>query len=48
MGVNGTWFVIEPAGCKLGTNPATAAASQAPASSGGTGSSSNDSGGYSY
>jgi predicted lipoprotein with Yx(FWY)xxD motif len=48
MGVNGTWFVIEPAGCKLGTNPATAATSQAPASSGGTGSSSSDSGGYSY
>jgi predicted lipoprotein with Yx(FWY)xxD motif len=29
-GVNGTWFVIEPAGCKVGTNPATAA-NQAPA-----------------
>jgi predicted lipoprotein with Yx(FWY)xxD motif len=33
-GVNGTWFVIEPAGCKVGTNPAGAAARQAPADSG--------------
>ncbi|MFG1639300.1 SCO0930 family lipoprotein [Amycolatopsis sp. NPDC049252] len=49
MGVNGTWFVIEPNGCKVGTTPSTAATSQAPASSGSTGSSSNDSsGGYSY
>ncbi len=42
QGVNGTWFVIEPAGCKLGSNPnAAAGQQQAPAGSGAT---SNDSG----
>ena len=30
MGVNGTWFVIEPNGCKVGTTPASTSA-QAPA-----------------
>lgn len=43
MGVNGTWFVIEPNGCKVGSTPSSTA-NQAPASSG-TGSSSNDSSG---
>lgn len=45
MGVNGTWFVIEPNGCKVGTTPATAA-NQAPADSGAG--SSNSSGGTTY
>ncbi|RSM41893.1 hypothetical protein DMA12_23405 [Amycolatopsis balhimycina DSM 5908] len=44
MGVNGTWFVIEPNGCKVGTTPSSTA-SQAPAANSGTGSSSNDSSG---
>ncbi|MEU0793853.1 SCO0930 family lipoprotein [Amycolatopsis sp. NPDC005961] len=47
MGVNGTWFVIEPNGCKVGTTPSSTA-NQAPADSG-TGSSSNSgSGGTTY
>ena len=25
MGVNGTWFVIEPTGCKVGTTPSSTA-----------------------
>ncbi|MDX3188693.1 SCO0930 family lipoprotein [Streptomyces sp. MN03-5084-2B] len=40
QGVNGTWFVIEPAGCKLGSNPNTAAGQQqapAPAADSGAG-----------
>ncbi|WIV59266.1 SCO0930 family lipoprotein [Amycolatopsis nalaikhensis] len=45
MGVNGTWFVIEPNGCKVGTTPSTAA-NQAPADSGAG--SSNSSGGTTY
>ncbi|MEU8630594.1 SCO0930 family lipoprotein [Amycolatopsis sp. NPDC048633] len=45
-GVNGTWFVIEPAGCKIGTGP-SAAASQAPADSG-AGTSNSGSGGTTY
>lgn len=45
MGVNGTWFVIEPNGCKVGTTPGTAA-NQAPADSGAG--SSNSSGGTTY
>jgi predicted lipoprotein with Yx(FWY)xxD motif len=45
MGVNGTWFVIEPAGCKVGTAPSSAA-NQAPADSGAG--SSNSSGGTTY
>jgi predicted lipoprotein with Yx(FWY)xxD motif len=47
MGVNGTWFVIEPNGCKVGTTPSSTA-NQAPANSG-TGSSSNSgAGGTTY
>ncbi|WP_410638055.1 SCO0930 family lipoprotein [Amycolatopsis sp. lyj-346] len=50
QGVNGTWFVIEPAGCKVGSNPATAVdQQQAPAGSGaGTSSDSSGSGGTTY
>ncbi|WP_103341735.1 SCO0930 family lipoprotein [Amycolatopsis sp. CA-126428] len=44
MGVNGTWFVIEPNGCKVGTTPSTAA-NQAPAANSNTGSSNDTSGG---
>ena len=50
QGVNGTWFVIEPAGCKLGSNPNTAAGQQqAPAANSGAGTSdSSGSGGTTY
>ncbi|MDQ7805890.1 SCO0930 family lipoprotein [Amycolatopsis sp. A133] len=49
QGVNGTWFVIEPAGCKVGSNPATAAGQQqAPAGSGAGTSDSSGSGGTTY
>ena len=44
MGVNGTWFVIEPNGCKVGTTPSSTA-NQAPAANSGTGSSNDNSGG---
>ncbi|MEV6872545.1 SCO0930 family lipoprotein [Amycolatopsis sp. NPDC051128] len=43
-GVNGTWFVIEPAGCKVGANPATAA-NQAPAPAADSGAGAGDSSG---
>jgi predicted lipoprotein with Yx(FWY)xxD motif len=47
-GVNGTWFVIEPAGCKIGTGPgATANQAPAPADSG-AGSSNSGAGGTTY
>lgn len=45
-GVNGTWFVIEPAGCKIGTG-SNATANQAPADSG-AGTSNSGSGGTTY
>jgi predicted lipoprotein with Yx(FWY)xxD motif len=45
-GVNGTWFVIEPAGCKIGTG-SNATASQAPADSG-AGTSNSGAGGTTY
>ncbi|MFF1610858.1 SCO0930 family lipoprotein [Amycolatopsis sp. NPDC058278] len=49
QGVNGTWFVIEPAGCKLGSNPNTATSQQqAPAGSGVGTSDSSGSGGTTY
>ena len=44
MGGNGTWFVIEPNGCKVGTTPSSTA-NQAPAANSGTGSSNDTSGG---
>ncbi|WP_410668240.1 SCO0930 family lipoprotein [Amycolatopsis sp. cmx-4-68] len=47
MGVNGTWFVIEPNGCKVGTTP-SATASQAPAADSGAGSSNGSAGGTTY
>lgn len=48
MGVNGTWFVIEPNGCKVGTTPSSTA-NQAPAADSGAGSSNNSgSGGTTY
>ncbi|WP_410629686.1 SCO0930 family lipoprotein [Amycolatopsis sp. cmx-4-83] len=46
MGVNGTWFVIEPNGCKVGTTPSSTA-NQAPADSG-AGSSNSGAGGTTY
>ncbi|MBE1499297.1 putative lipoprotein with Yx(FWY)xxD motif [Amycolatopsis lexingtonensis] len=46
MGVNGTWFVIEPNGCKVGTTPSSAT-NQAPADSG-AGSSNSGAGGTTY
>jgi predicted lipoprotein with Yx(FWY)xxD motif len=47
-GVNGTWFVIEPAGCKIGTGP-SATANQAPApADSGAGSSNSGAGGTTY
>ncbi|WP_284744562.1 SCO0930 family lipoprotein [Amycolatopsis sp. RTGN1] len=47
MGVNGTWFVIEPNGCKVGTTPSSTA-NQAPADSGAGSSSNSGSGGTTY
>lgn len=47
MGVNGTWFVIEPNGCKVGTTPSSTA-NQAPAADSGAGSTNSGSGGTTY
>ncbi|MEQ0561615.1 SCO0930 family lipoprotein [Amycolatopsis sp. NEAU-NG30] len=47
QGVNGTWFVIEPNGCKVGTSAGTAAG-QAPADSGAGAANSSGSGGTTY
>jgi predicted lipoprotein with Yx(FWY)xxD motif len=47
QGVNGTWFVIEPNGCKVGTSPSSATANQAPAADSGAASNSG-SGGTTY
>jgi predicted lipoprotein with Yx(FWY)xxD motif len=47
QGVNGTWFVIEPNGCKVGTSPSSTA-SQAPAADSGAGTSNSGSGSTTY